>query len=132
MGALRAVLRCQLGLPPRQQPWSQNKTLCFTANQKPVVGTSQVSIMSSAERARRYVNARAAYELAEARVAMLAAAEDMAACSQSGSVGRRLDDVRSVTGSSGPSPPTRDTAKENPFEGIFSSPSTTTIPSDYL
>ncbi len=40
----------------------------LTANQKPKVGTSQVSIMSSAEGARRYVNARAAYELAEARV----------------------------------------------------------------
>ena len=59
----------------------------LTANQKPKVGTSQVSIMSSAERARRYVNARAVYELAEARVAMLAAQDDMAAGSQTGSAG---------------------------------------------
>ncbi len=89
-------------------------------------------MVSSAEKAKRYEKARAAFEMAEARVAMLQAAEEMAAGSQTGSVGRRLDDVRSDTGSSGPSPPMRDTAKENPFEGIFSSPSTTTIPSDYL
>jgi hypothetical protein len=75
----------------------------LTTNQKPKVGTSQTSVLSSAEKARRYVNARAAYELAEARVAMLAAQDDMAAGSQTGSAGRRLDDVRNDTGCSGPS-----------------------------
>ena len=72
------------------------------------------SVVSSAERSRWYEKARAAFEMAEARVAMLQAAEEMAAGSQTGSVGRRLEDVRSDTGSSGPSPPIRETAKENP------------------
>ncbi len=103
----------------------QNVQLLPT-NRKPTVGTSQVSIMSSAERARRYVNARAVFELAEARVAMLAAQDDMAACSQTGSAGRRLDDVRSDTGSSGPSPPTREQAQESPFAGVYSPPPTPT------
>ncbi len=84
-----------------------------TANQKPVGTSHGGSVVSSAERSRRYEKARAAFEMAEARVAMLQAAEEMAAGSQTGSVGRRLDDVRSDTGSSGPSPPIRETAKEN-------------------
>ena len=68
--------------------------------------TSQVgSVVSSAERARRSEMAKAAFEMAEARMAMLAAADEVANGSNSGSVGRRLDDVRSDTGSSGPSPP---------------------------
>jgi hypothetical protein len=92
-----------------------------TANQK-TVGTSHGgSVVSSAERSRRYEKARAAFEMAEARVAMLQAAEEMAAGSATGSVGRRLDDVRSDTGSSGPSPPIRETAVENPFAGVYSS-----------
>ncbi len=86
-----------------------------TGNQKPVGTSHGGSVVSSAERSRRYEKARAAFEMAEARVAMLRAAEEMAAGSQTGSVGRRLDDVRSDTGSSGPSPPIREAAKENPF-----------------
>ncbi len=98
-----------------------------TANQKPVGTSHGGSVVSSAERSRRYEKARAAFEMAEARVAMLQAAEEMAAGSQTGSVGRRLEDVQSDTGSSGPSPPILQTTKENPFEGIFSSSSTPTI-----
>ncbi len=71
--------------------------------------------------------ARAAFEMAQARVSMLAAEHEMSAGSHAGSVGRRLDDVRSDTGSSGPSPLTRETVQENPFAGVFSSPTTTTI-----
>ena len=83
--------------------------------------TSQVgSVVSSAERARRYELVKAVFETAQARQMMLQAAEEVATGSQTGSVGRRLDDVRSDTGSSGPSPPI--TAQESPFVGIFSSP----------
>ena len=71
--------------------------------------------------------ALAAFEMAQARVSMLAAEHEMSAGSHAGSVGRRLDDVRSDTGSSGPSPLTRETVQENPFAGVFSSPTTTTI-----
>ena len=76
------------------------------------------SIVSSAEKARRVNRARLALELAEARLAHADAEADLE--SNAGSVGRRLDDVRSDTGSSGPSPPV--TAQESPFVGAFSSP----------
>ena len=83
--------------------------------------TSQMgSVVSSAERDRRYEMAKATYEMSVARIAMLAAADDVANGSNSGSVGRRLDDVRSDTGSSGPSQPVA--AQESPFAGVFSSP----------
>jgi hypothetical protein len=92
----------------------------------PIVGgTSQASsVLSSRERTRRYEIARAAYEMAQARHAMLAAEHDVSAGSRShtGSVGRRLDDVQSDTGSSGPSLRIRETVQENPFAGVFSSP----------
>ena len=73
------------------------------------------SIISSAERARRLNRTRLAMELAEARLAHADAEADLE--SNSGSVGRRLEDVRSDTGSSGPSPPV--TAQESPFVGAF-------------
>ncbi len=53
-----------------------------TANQKPVGASHAGSVVSSAERSRRYEKARAAFEMAEARVAVLQAAEEMAAGSQ--------------------------------------------------
>ncbi len=96
------------------------------ADQK-LVGTRHGgSVEPSAERSRRYERARAAFEMAEAGVAVLQAAEEMAAGSATESVGRRLDDVRSDTGSSGPSPPIRETAQENPFAGVYALPPTTT------
>ncbi len=98
-----------------------------TANQKTVGASHADSVVSSAERSRRYEKARAAFEMTEARVAMLQAAEEMAAGSQTGSVGRRLEDVQSDTGSSGPITTVLHPTKENPFEGIFSSSSTPTI-----
>ena len=67
-----------------------------TANQKTVGASHAGSVVSSAERSRRYEKARAAFEMVEARVAMIQAAEDMAAGSQAGSVGRRLEDVPPV------------------------------------
>ncbi len=76
------------------------------------------SVISSAEKARRLNRTRLAMELAEARLAHADAEADLE--SNTGSVGRRLDDVRSDTGSSGPSPPV--TAQESPFVGAFSSP----------
>ncbi len=76
------------------------------------------SVVSSAEKARRLNRTRLAMELAEARLAHADAEADLE--SNTGSVGRRLDDVRSDTGSSGPSPPV--TAQESPFVGAFSSP----------
>ena len=58
------------------------------------------SIASSASKARRVLRARLAMELSEARLALADAEADLE--SNAGSVGRRLDDVRSETGSSGP------------------------------
>jgi hypothetical protein len=105
-----------------------------TATHMNVSSSSSVSVVSSAEKAKRYAKARAAFELAEARVEMIQAAEDMAAGSQTGSVGRRPEDVQSDVGSINdlhtttphtdgvrPTPPTG----ENPFEGVFSQPSAT-------
>ena len=109
---------------PSTMMTEQNVQLLPT-NRLPAVGTSQVSIVSSAERARRYHEARAVFEMAEARVAMIAAQNAMSG-SQTGSAGRRLDDVRSDTGSSGPSPPTRQQAQESPFAGVYSPPPTPT------
>ena len=89
-------------------------------------GASQASsVLSSREKNRRCEIARAAYEMAQARHAVLAAEHDISAGSRShtGSVGRRLDDVQSDTGSSfGPSLHIRETVQENPFAGAFSSP----------
>ena len=61
-----------------------------TANQKTVGASNAASVVSSAERSRRCEKARAAFELAEARVAMLQGADDMAAGSQTGSVGASI------------------------------------------
>ena len=61
-----------------------------TANQKPVGASHAGLVVSSAERSVRYDKARAAFEMAEARVAMLQAADDMAAGSQTGSVGASI------------------------------------------
>ena len=88
---------------------------------------SAATVASSAERARRVARAHAELKLARAEMELIYANDDMVAGSQAGSVGRRLEDVRSDTGSSGPSPPMLHTTKENPFEGIFSSSSTPTI-----
>ena len=86
------------------------------------------SVASSASKARRVLRARLAMELSEARLALADAEADLE--SNAGSVGRRLDDVRSDTGSSGPSQPAA--AQESPFVGAFSSPvtviSSTTTP----
>ncbi len=83
--------------------------------------TSQAgSVLSSAERARRVNRTKLAMELAETRLAHADAEADLE--SNTGSVGRRLDDVRSDTGSSGPSQPAA--AQESPFVGAFSSPVT--------
>ncbi len=76
-----------------------------TANHTTVSSSSSVSVVSSAERARRCVKARAAFELAEARMEMITAAEELAAGSQAWSVGRRLEDVQSYVGSTS-DPPT--------------------------
>jgi hypothetical protein len=112
---------------PTTTMMTEQNVQLLTATQR-TGGTSQggLSVISSAERSRRCEKARAAFELAEARVALLAAAEEMAATSQAGSAGRRLDDVRSDTGSSGPSQPNRGTSQENPFAGVYSSAPTTT------
>jgi hypothetical protein len=57
---------------------------------------------------------------------MINAAEEMAAGSQAGSVGRRLEDVQSEVGSSsGPLTTALPPTVESPFAGIFSQPSTT-------
>ncbi len=99
-----------------------------TATHTIVSSSSSISVTSSVERARRYETARAAVALAEARMEPIHATNEMAAGSQAGSVGRRLDDVQSEVGSNydlqttlhtdgvRPTPPT----VENPFEGVFS------------
>ncbi len=57
---------------------------------------------------------------------MIHAAEEMAAGSQAGSVGRRLEDVQSEVGSSsGPLTTVLQPTVENPFEGVYSQSSTT-------
>ena len=58
---------------------------------------------------------------------MINAAEEMAAGSQAGSVGRRLEDVQSEPGSSGPLTTVLPPTTENLFEGIFSESTTPTI-----
>ncbi len=65
-----------------------------TATHTIVSSSSSISVTSSAERARRYETARVSLALAEARMEMDRAANAMAAGSQAGSVGRRLEDVR--------------------------------------
>jgi hypothetical protein len=99
------------------------------------VGTSQVSIRSSADRISDFNEARAVWEAAEAKLAYVRAQKALSAGSQTGSVGRRLDDVRSDTGSSGgPSQPKREQARDSPFAGIYSpprSPTTTPTPTIY-
>ena len=69
------------------------------------VGTSQVSIRSSADRLSDFNEARAVWEAAEAKLAYVRAQKALSSGSLTGSVGRRLDDVRSDAGSSGPSRP---------------------------
>ncbi len=87
------------GSAPTATMLTERNVQLLTATQR-TGGTSHgCSVASSAEKSRRYEEARAAFEMAEARVAMLAAARDMAASSHTGSVGRHLDDVRSDTGS---------------------------------
>ena len=90
------------------------------------VGTSQVSIRSSADRLSDFNEARAVWEAAEAKLAYVRAQKALSAGSLTGSVGRRLDDVRSDAGSSGPSRPTREQARDSPFAGIYSPPRTPT------
>jgi hypothetical protein len=107
------------------RPVTEQNVQLHSANYKTVGTTSHGgSVVSSAEKAKRYEMARAVYEAAQARIMMLQAADDLTAGSQTGSVGRRLDDVRSDTGSSGPSPPIA--AQESPFAGVFSMPLSTT------
>ena len=99
-----------------------------TATHTIVSSSSSISVTSSAERARRYETARVSLALAEARMEMDRAANEMAAGSQAGSVGRRLDDVQSDVGSNYDLPTTLHTdgiqpippIQENPFEGVFS------------
>ena len=87
-----------------------------TANQTAVGASSSVSVVSSAERAKRFAKARAALNLAEAQMEMIHAAEEMAAGSQAGSVGRRLEDVQSEVGSSsGPLTTVLQPTVETPF-----------------
>ncbi len=90
------------------------------------VGTSQVSIRSSADRLSDFNEARAVWEAAEAKLAYVRAQKALSSGSLTGSVGRRLDDVRSDAGSSGPSRPIREQARDSPFAGIFSQPLTPT------
>ena len=90
------------------------------------VGTSQVSIRSSADRLSDFNEARAVWEAAEAKLAYVRAQKALSSGSLTGSVGRRLDDVRSDAGSSGPSRPIREQARDSPFEGIYSPPRTPT------
>ena len=90
------------------------------------VGTSQVSIRSSADRLSDFNEARAVWEAAEAKLAYVRAQKALSSGSLTGSVGRRLDDVRSDAGSSGPSRPTREQARDSPFAGIYSPPLTPT------
>ena len=61
--------------------------------------SSSVSTTSAASRQRRADIARAKRELAEARLEELQADLELAAGSQAGSVGRRLEDVQSEVGS---------------------------------
>jgi hypothetical protein len=100
------------------RPVTEQNVQLHSAQHKAVTPhTSQVgSVLSSTEKARRLERAKLALELAECRMAVFAAADDIG--SNSGSVGRRLDDVRSDTGSSGPSQPVA--AQESPFAGVFS------------
>ena len=108
---------------------------------------SSISVTSTASRQRRADLARAKRELAEARLEELEADLELAAGSQAGSVGRRLDDVQSEVGSTRheePLDPTRpllptDVAqlqqslvREEPnlFEGVFS-PAREEAPSIY-
>ncbi len=90
------------------------------------VGTSQVSIRSSADRLSDFNEARAVWEAAEAKLAYVRAQKALSSGSLTGSVGRRLDDVRSDAGSSGPSRPIREQARDSPFEGLYSPPRTPT------
>ncbi len=90
------------------------------------VGTSQVSIRSSADKLSDFSEARAILEVAEAKLAYVRAQKALSSGSQTGSVGRRLDDVRSDEGSSGPSRPIREQARDSPFAGIFPPPLTRT------
>ena len=98
--------------------------------------SSSVSVTSAASRQRRADLARAKRELAEARLEELEADLELAAGSQAGSVGRRLEDVQSEVGSTrqddleisrqllqtdvAPQPPLVAEVTHNPFEGIFS------------
>ena len=108
---------------------------------------SSISVTSTASRQRRADLARAKRELAEARLEELEADLELAAGSQAGSVGRRLDDVQSEVGSTRheePLDPTRPLlptdvaqqqqpiAREEPnlFEGVFS-PAREEAPSIY-
>ena len=70
-----------------------------TAAQTIAGSGSSISVTSSASRQRRADIARAKRELAEARLEELQADLELAAGSQAGSVGRRMDDVRSEVGS---------------------------------
>ena len=78
-----------------------------------------MSVTSSAERVRRYETARVRLALAEARLEMILAAEKMTAGSQTGSVGRRLEDVQSEPGSNGPLTTPLPPTTENPIRGDF-------------
>jgi hypothetical protein len=119
---------------PAQAPsnmMTEQNVQSLPTNRPPTVGTSQVSIRSSAERLSDFNEARAVWEAAEARVAYVRAQKALSAGSNAGSVGRRLDDVRSDTGSSGPSQPIREQARDSPFAGIYSpplTPTTTIVP----
>ncbi len=84
--------------------------------------TSQAgSVNSAVERARNIARAEITVQLLEARMNLADLHADNDLYSNTGSVGRRLDDVRSDTGSSGPSPPV--TAQESPSRAHFPRPS---------
>jgi hypothetical protein len=86
------------------------------------VRTSHVSIRPSADKLSDFNEARAVWEAAEAKIAYVRAQKALSSGSQTGSVGRRLDDVRSDEGSSGPSRPIIEQARDSPFAGIFPQP----------